>query len=186
MVVDRNLFLAGAGQALAPGTLYVIEQIPGTVVAADVTSKLELGYWPSYNVPYFDEIYKKSGYVSLDERKGKRAGSEYQLAPVTEWVRPVSRHRTVTVSQQVNSRFYNIDLFKKLCLFLIYICSSKCDNMRACVQCEFIIELSVVCTTFLPVILYLIYTACYGNGLCDFTLLPSEDCLPQQRVKPNT
>ena len=55
--------------------------IPGTVVAADVTSKLELGYWPSYNVPYFDEIYKKSGYVSLDERKGKRAGSEYQLAP---------------------------------------------------------------------------------------------------------
>jgi hypothetical protein len=50
-------------------------------VSADTTNELSRGYFPSYNVPYFPEIYKKSGYEILDGRKNKRIFSEYELAP---------------------------------------------------------------------------------------------------------
>jgi hypothetical protein len=30
-----------------------------------VTQQLERGYWPSYNVPYFEDIYNKSGYPTV-------------------------------------------------------------------------------------------------------------------------
>ncbi len=29
---------------------------PGLTMTADATAQLELGYWPSYNVPYFPEV----------------------------------------------------------------------------------------------------------------------------------
>ena len=35
-----------------------IVQIPGLTVAADQTSVLARGYWPSYNVPFYPEIYR--------------------------------------------------------------------------------------------------------------------------------
>lgn len=38
------------------------EQIPGLWMTADVTRTLALGYWPSYNIPYFKEIYDLSGF----------------------------------------------------------------------------------------------------------------------------
>lgn len=47
MVYDGKLFTPG--NALQPNTLWVVEQIPGDVVGADVTSQLEKGYWSSYN-----------------------------------------------------------------------------------------------------------------------------------------
>ena len=40
---------------LAP-TLQVVEQIPGLVMSADATEHLKLGYFPSYNVPWFKEV----------------------------------------------------------------------------------------------------------------------------------
>ena len=54
MVVDLNKFTPG--EDLQPGLLWVAEQIPGLVVAADMTPALALGYWPSFNVPYFAEV----------------------------------------------------------------------------------------------------------------------------------
>ena len=33
-------------------------QIPGLTIAADQTEQLARGYWPSYNVPYYSEIYR--------------------------------------------------------------------------------------------------------------------------------
>ena len=33
-------------------------QIPGLTVAADQTEVLAMGYWPSYNVPFYPEIYR--------------------------------------------------------------------------------------------------------------------------------
>jgi len=41
----------------------------------DVTSELERGYWPSYNVPYFEEIYDLCGYTTLDVKAKQKPRS---------------------------------------------------------------------------------------------------------------
>ena len=46
---------------LQAGLLTIVEVIPGTSVSADTTQELERGYWPSYNVPYFPEVYNRTG-----------------------------------------------------------------------------------------------------------------------------
>jgi hypothetical protein len=64
MVVDLKRFQPG--RALLDGLLTVVEQIPGEadgIVFADMTQLLVLGYWPSFNVPFFDKVYRKSGCV---------------------------------------------------------------------------------------------------------------------------
>lgn len=43
-------------QEACDGLLWVVEQIPGLVVSADMTAVLALGYWPSFNVPFFPEV----------------------------------------------------------------------------------------------------------------------------------
>jgi hypothetical protein len=53
---------------LKPSTLWILEQIPGRVEAADVTNILSFGYWPSYNVPFFTSIRTESGYDKILER----------------------------------------------------------------------------------------------------------------------
>jgi len=77
MVVDYNKFTPG--QLLQEGTLVVVEQIPGLVEFGDVTVQLERGYWPSYNVPYFETIYNISGYPEMVAKYG--TGASYQLCP---------------------------------------------------------------------------------------------------------
>jgi hypothetical protein len=47
MIVDGKKFTPG--NALQPGTLFVVEQIPGHVAGSDATDILERGYWSSYN-----------------------------------------------------------------------------------------------------------------------------------------
>lgn len=72
MVVDLKQFVPGEDPR--PGLLWVAEQIPGQVVRADMTSTLALGYWPSFNVPAFPEIYEASGYpdfISKLEKYGQ-------------------------------------------------------------------------------------------------------------------
>lgn len=62
--------------------LWVCEQIPGSVVARDLTDVLmNQTYFASFNVPYFPQIYNASGYPSLDARKKQPVGSEYTRAP---------------------------------------------------------------------------------------------------------
>jgi hypothetical protein len=69
MVVDLAKF--SPGNDPLPGLLWVAEQIPGRVVAADMTPTLALGYWPSFNVPAFPEIYNASGYPDFVARLDK-------------------------------------------------------------------------------------------------------------------
>ena len=53
MVIDNNLFTPG-DEKLAPGLLWVLEQIPGYFRREDLTHVLEQRtFWPSYNSPYF-------------------------------------------------------------------------------------------------------------------------------------
>lgn len=59
-VADLGLFEPG----LSPleGFFYVLEEIPGKIVFKDMTWFInENGHWPSYNVPYFKDIYEESG-----------------------------------------------------------------------------------------------------------------------------
>ncbi|XP_041348218.1 putative phospholipase B-like 2 [Gigantopelta aegis] len=61
LIVDYKLFERGMN-SLKPGTLTVLEQIPGLIVFRDTTSVLvQQGYFPSYNVAYFPEVFNASG-----------------------------------------------------------------------------------------------------------------------------
>ena len=46
-------------------SLMIIEQIPWETDINDVTEILKKGYWPSYNIPYSDNIYEKSGFTYI-------------------------------------------------------------------------------------------------------------------------
>ena len=75
-ILDFKLYTPG--QPLRPNTLWVMEQIPGLVVGSDQTHLLTFGYFPSYNVPYFEEIYTRSGYPNIS---AEVPGFAYQDAP---------------------------------------------------------------------------------------------------------
>lgn len=67
------------GVALHHDSLWVIEQIPGLVVSGDQTNILRDGHFPSYNVPFYEEIYNKSGYPDMVKKRGIEFS--YQMAP---------------------------------------------------------------------------------------------------------
>jgi hypothetical protein len=68
-VIDYKLFVPGS--PLKPGTLWIAEQIPGLVVSKDMTSVLsKQNFWPSYNIPYFDQIYNLSNYPAYYNKYG--------------------------------------------------------------------------------------------------------------------
>ena len=86
MVVNVGAFVPGG--ALPDNILTVVEQIPGLVVYGDASQDLERGHFPSYNVPYFKQIYDMSGYKETIESRraageplGELSGIDYQLAP---------------------------------------------------------------------------------------------------------
>ncbi|KAF0720690.1 Aste57867_115 [Aphanomyces stellatus] len=61
MILDLSLFHNGR---LRPHGLTLLEQLPGHIKAADVSDVLNRqGYWASYNIPYFPEIYTTSGFA---------------------------------------------------------------------------------------------------------------------------
>jgi hypothetical protein len=60
MVVDLNKFTPG--KPIVPNTLWVVEQIPGYVQSGDQSGVLQYGYWPSYNVPAYPNIFNALGY----------------------------------------------------------------------------------------------------------------------------
>jgi len=68
IIVDTNKLVPG--QSLEPGALFILEQIPGYIESADVTQILSYGYWPSYNVPYFQYIYEVSGFEYYAQNYG--------------------------------------------------------------------------------------------------------------------
>ncbi|GAB6033389.1 Putative phospholipase B-like 2 [Chamberlinius hualienensis] len=75
MIVNYNLFKPGA-ETLSDGLLIVVEEMPGYWKAADVTSVLrDQGYWASYNVPYFEEIFNISGAQNKLKKFGPIFGS---------------------------------------------------------------------------------------------------------------
>jgi len=56
---------------LQDGFLHIAEQIPGEVKVTDVTHVVRRqGYFSSYNIPYDDGIFRKSGYVAQVAKMG--------------------------------------------------------------------------------------------------------------------
>ncbi|XP_060633165.2 phospholipase B-like 1 [Anolis sagrei] len=77
MVLDTNK--VKLQRSLDNGTLYVIEQIPNHVEYSDQTNVLRRGYWPSYNVPFYENIFNMSGYVEYVKKYG--LDYSYEMAP---------------------------------------------------------------------------------------------------------
>jgi hypothetical protein len=58
IVLDTKAAALSLAGMLPEGTLWILEQIPTFIEAADMTDHLnKFGYWPSYNVPYFTVCY---------------------------------------------------------------------------------------------------------------------------------
>jgi len=69
MIVDNKLFTPG--QQPGPNTLWIASQRPGLVLTQDVTPVLlRQGYWPSFNIPYFTQLWNEMGYASLVKQYG--------------------------------------------------------------------------------------------------------------------
>ncbi|XP_057687529.1 putative phospholipase B-like 2 isoform X2 [Corythoichthys intestinalis] len=70
MIVDYNNFAPGKTDIMED-LFVVLEQIPGQIVSADKTQELlQKGYWASYNIPYYEEIFNASGCNELVEKFG--------------------------------------------------------------------------------------------------------------------
>ena len=51
------------------------------MAGGDQTATLARGYWPSYNVPYYAEVYLTSGYAAvLDRLRHEEAAQQQQHA----------------------------------------------------------------------------------------------------------
>jgi hypothetical protein len=90
MVIDYKKFVPNK-KSIAPGTLWILEQLPGLTQRDDVSAVLaSQGFWSSYNIPYFSKSKKlKSNFNSLvynlagyPERKQKYGDDyDYKLCP---------------------------------------------------------------------------------------------------------
>lgn len=70
MIVDYKIFTPGQ-EHMKQGLFTVLEQIPGMMVTADKTEELlKRGYWASYNIPYFEEVFNASGGQELLQKYG--------------------------------------------------------------------------------------------------------------------
>eukprot|EP01114_Cavostelium_apophysatum_P001150 TRINITY_DN10983_c0_g1_i1.p1 TRINITY_DN10983_c0_g1~~TRINITY_DN10983_c0_g1_i1.p1 ORF type:complete len:545 (+),score=120.02 TRINITY_DN10983_c0_g1_i1:36-1637(+) len=74
MIIDYNRI--EIGQQLLDGALTVVDQIPGLVIYADQTQYLSGGYFASYNVPFYQEVYNLSGFSQYSD-----PGLTWQMAP---------------------------------------------------------------------------------------------------------
>ena len=62
MVVDYKKFKPGMQLKKKKGLLWILEQLPGHIHKEDKTDVLaSQRYWPSYNTPYFKDIFHLSG-----------------------------------------------------------------------------------------------------------------------------
>ncbi|KAM9832407.1 phospholipase B-like 1 [Neosynchiropus ocellatus] len=77
MVVD--LSRVSLGHSIMDGALTIVEQIPGKVTYSDQSGVLRRGYWPSYNIPFHEDIYTQSGFGVMWKRHGE--DFSYDLCP---------------------------------------------------------------------------------------------------------
>jgi hypothetical protein len=72
MIVDYKRYRRGTKLSqLENGLLWVLEQMPEIIIAEDKTDVLrQQGYWASYNIPYYEDIYKITGHNEMVQSYG--------------------------------------------------------------------------------------------------------------------
>ena len=71
MIVDLKELDTTGRPVIKPGFFTVLEQQPNMIHWEDMTDYIRsTGYWASYNVPYFFEIYKYSGFLEQFQEDG--------------------------------------------------------------------------------------------------------------------
>ncbi|GAB9466525.1 Peptidyl-prolyl cis-trans isomerase [Globisporangium polare] len=76
MIIDTKRFVPGSG--FQKNGLMILEQLPGFIHVEDVSLIVnELGYWGSYNVPYFSSIYERSGFLAAYKSTNQSASWSY-------------------------------------------------------------------------------------------------------------
>lgn len=65
-------------ERIEDNALWIVEQIPGYVASGDQTPILREGYWPSYNVPFYEDVFNISGY---SKRAENDTHYSYELCP---------------------------------------------------------------------------------------------------------
>ncbi|CAI4229686.1 unnamed protein product [Auanema sp. JU1783] len=71
VILDYKNFRRYDSNQRSHGLLHVLEQMPHHIVHSDMTSQLyNTTYWPSYNTPYFPQIFKWSGAPAMVDRYG--------------------------------------------------------------------------------------------------------------------
>ncbi|KAH3760605.1 Phospholipase B [Pelomyxa schiedti] len=69
MVLDYNKFVPG--EDIAPDTLWVLEQLPGFIIAEDQSTIFhDTQYWASYNRAFYPEVQELSGAVAQRQKYG--------------------------------------------------------------------------------------------------------------------
>ncbi|XP_054155881.1 putative phospholipase B-like 2 [Oppia nitens] len=73
MIVDYNRYRCGLRPDQLPDdVLWITEQLPDMMHSEDMTEMLRRDhYWSSYNIPYFEDIYRRAGYPELVEKYGQ-------------------------------------------------------------------------------------------------------------------
>eukprot|EP00048_Salpingoeca_helianthica_P007766 m.114714 g.114714 ORF g.114714 m.114714 type:complete len:459 (-) comp14430_c1_seq2:72-1448(-) len=87
IVVDYNLVEVSRGRPLPPNTVWIVEQLPNYTRSGDVTAFLNRPgkqFWPSYNIPFFQDIYNMSGYPAMAARSDQYSYTECARAKIFE------------------------------------------------------------------------------------------------------
>ncbi|XP_068748317.1 putative phospholipase B-like 2 [Montipora capricornis] len=103
MILDYKLFTPG--EDIKPGTLIVLEQLPGIIESADMSVFLQdHSYWPSYNIPFFPYIFNMSG----GTENVKKFGSwfSYEGSPRAQIFKR-DHHKVVDMNSMMKLMRYN-------------------------------------------------------------------------------
>lgn len=114
-------------QELQDNLLWVVEQIPGKVTAADLTHALWLGYWPSFNVPYFSDIYQASAYPDFANKTHHRDNGTASYDMPVNWLSPVISPRAM-IFRRDQGGVESLEDLKNLMRYNDY----KHDKVRVC------------------------------------------------------
>ncbi|XP_077973050.1 phospholipase B-like 1 [Styela clava] len=140
MIIDLSKFTVNVG--FDDGALYVVEQIPGLVESYDQTNILREGYWASYNVPFYETIYNKSGYPAVAK---DNPDNSHDLAPRAK------------IFRRDQNEVVDMESMKKILRFNNY----KLDNYSEGDACN-----SICCRGDLQT--YPINSGCYDTKVTDY------------------